>query len=119
MANTIAGTNKTATVYGEGAFNKLFGTVYTFTGTVSDQDAVAATAIGEFDLAAPGVVLGDMVLGVAVNVALDDATDQATLTAHVSAADVITVQLCADDAEFAADKLNTKTIKVLVGRPTW
>jgi hypothetical protein len=119
MANTLAGNLRSAVVAGEGAFNKLFNPVYTFTGTVSDQDAVSATAIGEFDVTATGVALGDIVLGISVDVDLDDATDQAHLTAHVSAADTITVQLCADDGAFAADKLNTKTIKILVGRATW
>ena len=116
MANTIG----TLTVRrGNKQFQGAFKEMWTVTGTISDQDAVAATAIGEFDVTATGVALGDMVLGVAVNVNLDDGTDQATLSAHVSAADTITVQLAADDAQYAADDLNASVIKLLVGRPNW
>jgi hypothetical protein len=122
MANTIT----TSTVgaaggayVGEGAFSKLFTDVYTFSGTITDQDAVLATAIGEFDVTITGVALGDAVLCCVVNLDLDDGTDQAILTAHVSAANTVTVQLMADDGAYAADDLNTKTIKILVGRPSW
>ena len=114
MANTIG----TLTVRrGNKQFQGAFKEMWTVTGTISDQDAVAATAIGEFDVTVTGVALGDMVLGVAVSVNLDDGTDQATMSAHVSAADTITVQLAADDAQYAADDLNASTIKVLIGRP--
>ena len=122
MANTITTSSVQQGVgkyVGEGAFSKLFSTIYTFTGTISDQDAVAATAIGEFDVTITGVALGDVVLAVAVNANIDDGTDQGILTAHVSAANTVTVQLMADDAQYAADDLNTKTIKMLVGRPGW
>lgn len=116
MANTIG----TTTIRrGNKQFQGAFKEMWTITGTISDQDAVAATAIGEFDVTATGVALGDMVLGVAVNKDLDDGTDQASLSAHVSAANTITVQLSADDAQFAADDLNTSIIKILIGRPNW
>ena len=120
MANTITGTVKEqSALYGEGMFYNLFQTVYTFTGTISDQDAVAATAIGEFDVAVTGVAFNDIVLGVSIGKDLDDGTDQCSCSAHVSAANVVTVQLEADDAEFAADDLNTAAIHLLVGRPSW
>jgi hypothetical protein len=125
MANTIAtvtsesAESNSSSFGGEGAFHQLFNPTYVFTGTISDMDAVAATAIGEFDVTITGVALGDMVLGVAVNANLDDGTDQCSLSAHVSATDTVTVQLSADNAEFAADDLNAKTIKLIVGRPNW
>jgi len=86
---------------------------------VVDQDSVAATAIGEFDVTVTGVALGDIVLGVSIAKDLDDATDQASLTAYVAAADTVTVQLHADNAAFAADDLNTAVFKMLIGRPNW
>lgn len=116
MANTIG---STVIRRGNKQFQGAFKEMWTVTGTISDQDAVAATAIGEFDVTVTGVVLGDMVLGVAVNKDLDDGTDQAVLSAHVSAANTITVQLAADDAQFAADDLNSSTIKLIIGRPNW
>lgn len=125
MANTI--TNVTAATaeatsdayIGEGAFTKLFDPIYVYEGTITDQNAVALTTIGEYDITLTGVALGDIVLGVSINAAYDDGTDQATVSAHVSAANTVTLQISADDAEFAADTFNSKTVKLLVGRPAW
>jgi len=123
ITNATASTGEASTIstgyIGEGAFAKLFSTCYTYKGTISDQDAVAATAIGEFDITLTGVALGDIVLGVSINANLDDGTDQCSCSAHVSAANTVTLQLEADDAQFAADDLNTKVVKLLVGRPSW
>ena len=127
MANTItntpASTGEASTIssayVGEGAFSKLFTTVYTYKGTVSDQDAVAATAIGEFDVTVTGVAFNDIVLGISIGKDLDDGTDQCSCSAHVSAANTVTVQLEADDAQYAADDLNTAVVKMLIGRPSW
>ena len=116
MANTIGTLTVTR---GNKQFQGAFKEMWTVKGTISDQDAVAATAIGEFDVTVNGVALGDMVLGVAVNKDLDDGTDQASLSAHVSAANTITVQVEADDAQFAADDLNSSIIKLIIGRPSW
>lgn len=116
MANTIGSvTIERGNKQFQGAFKEMF----FVSGTMSDQDAVAATAIGEFDITVTGVVLGDMVLGVSINKDLDDGTDQAGLSAHVSAANVVTVQLAADDAQFAADDLNASVVKIAIGRPNW
>lgn len=123
ITNVVAETGEASTIseayVGEGAFSKLFSTVYTFGGTIDDQDAVAATAIGEFDVTVTGVAFNDIVLGVSIGKDLDDGTDQCACSAHVSAANTVTVQLLADDAEFAADDLNTALIKILIGRPSW
>jgi len=116
MANTITvskverGTNQF-----QGAFKEM----WKVTGSVTDSDAVAATAIGEFDITVSGVALGDMVLGMAFGADFDDGTDQASPTAYVAAANTVTVQWSADDAQFAADALNGASFKMLIGRPAW
>jgi len=116
MANTITvskverGTNQF-----QGAFKEM----WKVTGSVTDSEAVAATAIGEFDITVSGVALGDMVLGMAFGADFDDGTDQASPTAYVAAANTVTVQWSADDAEFAADALNGASFKMLIGRPAW
>ena len=116
MANTIT-VNKTDR--GNKQFQGAFKEMFFVSGTIDDQDAVAATAIGEFDITVPGALFGDMVLGLSITVDLDDGTDQAGLSAHVSAANTVTVQVSADDGEFAADALNGSTIKMAIGRPNW
>lgn len=116
MANTITvSSTKRGDVQFQGAFKEM----WRVTGSVTDSNAVAATAIGEFDITVPGVALGDMVLGLAFGADFDDGTDQASPSAHVSAANTVTVQWAADDAQFAADALNGASFKMLVGRPSW
>ena len=118
MANTLTSVRQTRSEYRQ--FQGAFSDVWTVEATVTDQDAVLATAIGEFDITVTGVALGDMVLGISVTKDLDDGTDQALLMAHVSAADTVTVQLAADDGtSFAADDLNASTVKFIVARPAW
>lgn len=117
MANTIT---VSKTERGNKQFQGAFKEMWAVTGTISDQDAVLANAIGEFDVTVDGVALGDMIIGISVNKDLDDGTDQALFTAYVAAANTITVQLHADDGtSFAADDLNTSIVKVLIGRPGW
>lgn len=117
MANTISVTKQERGSWGNP--QSWFSEVWAVSGTIDDQDAVAATTIGEFDVTVTGVALGDMVVGVVVNKDLDDGTDQAAVSAYVAAADTVTVQVLADNAEFAADDLNGSVIKFLVGRPAW
>jgi len=101
-------------------FNGLFSEMWKVRATIDDQDAVAATAIGEWDLSIDGIALGDIVLFSSINLDLDDGTDQAlTVQAHVSAAGVMTVQVAADNAEFAADAINTAVFRAVIGRPNW
>ena len=116
MANTIT---VTKTDRGNKQFQGAFKEMFFVAGTIDDQDAVALTAIGEFDVTISGVALGDMVLGISTTTDLDDGTDQASMSAHVSAANTVTVQVSADDAEFAADALNGGVIKMAIGRPNW
>jgi hypothetical protein len=116
MANTITISNVDQ---GKSQFQGAFKEMWKVTGSVTDSDAVAATAIGEFDITVAGVALGDMVLGMAFGADFDDGTDQALPSAHVSAANTVTVQWMADDAQFAADALNAASFKMLIGRPSW
>jgi hypothetical protein len=118
MANTLTSVKQTRGEFLQ--FQGAFSDVWTVEATVTDQDAVLANAIGEFDITVTGVAFGDMVLGISVTKDLDDGTDQALFTAHVAAADTVTVQLHADDGtSFAADDLNTTTVKFIVARPAW
>ncbi len=117
MANTIT---VSKTERGNKQFQGAFKEMWFVTGTIDDQDAVLANAVGEFDVTVDGVALGDMVIGISVNKDLDDGTDQALFTAYVAAANTVTVQLHADDGtSFAADDLNTSTVKIAIGRPSW
>lgn len=100
-------------------FHGLFSEMWLVKGTVTDTDAITATDTLEIDLTVPGVVLGDMVLGVCFNLDLNDGTDSATVTAEISAADTLTLHIVADVGQFAADAINGATWKALVGRPTW
>ena len=117
MANTIAASSIKRK--GNQQFQGLFSDMWEVTATISDQDAIALTTITEFDLTVSGVALGDMVIGVSSTVDLNDGSNEAIMNAYVSAANTLTVQIMADEAEFAADAMNTAVIKVLVGRPAW
>ena len=116
MANTLT---VSSVKRGNKQFQGAFKEMWLVTGTVTDSDAVAATTIGEFDITVTGVALGDMVIGLSFGADFDDGTDQASPAAHVSAANTVTVQWLADNAEFAADALNAASFKVLIGSPSW
>jgi len=116
MANTIT---VSKTVKGRSQFQGLFSQMWTVSGSVTDSDAVSATAIGEFDITVDGVALGDIVLGFSIAADFDDGTDQASPTAYVAAANTVTVQVHADDAAFAADFANGAAFKMLIARPSW
>ena len=116
MANTATVTTvRRGSQQLQGAFKEQ----WLVAGTITNNDAIAATAIGEFDITVNGVALGDMVLGISTTTDLDDGTDQASLSAHVSAANTVTIQVSADDAQFAADALNNGVYRILIGRPAW
>ena len=61
MANTITVTKTTADQWKNP--QGWFETVWTVSGSFADQDAILATAIGEFDITVPGVAVGDMIVG--------------------------------------------------------
>jgi len=118
MANTI--TVNSVGREGRQQFQGLFSDIWEVRATISDQDAVAINDTLAVTLAVPGVVLGDMVIGVSLTTdTLDGGGDGAVVTAEVSAADVVSLRVHADVAEFAADSLNTAVVRILVGRPTW
>ena len=100
-------------------FGSLFTDMWRVRATIDDQDAVAITAIGEWDLTVAGIALGDVVLFTSLSLDLDDGTDQAMAGAYVAAADTLTVQVQADNAEFAADAINTAVFRAVIARPNW
>ena len=116
MADTITVNTQVKNV---AQFQGLFNEMWTVKATISDQDAIALTTIKEFDCTVSGLALGDMVLGVSCTVDLNDGSNEALMNAYVSAANTVTVQVMADEAEFAADALNTGVVRILIGRPTW
>lgn len=100
-------------------FAGMFTDVWKVKATVVDTDAVALTDTLALSLTVPGVVLGDMVLGISTTLDHSDGTDFAVVRAIVSAADTVQVLVTADVGEFAADALNAAVVKILVGRPNW
>lgn len=96
----------------QGAFKEMF--FVTASVDAADVTAGATTdTIVEEDIAVPGVVLGDVVLGWSFDV---DVTDL-QVTVYVSAADVVTIQLA--NGTNGAINLAPSTVKVAVGRPSW
>lgn len=92
-------------------FNGIFKEVFVYTGTF--DPANAATGSGTFasaDIAAVGVALGDVVMGISFDVDTIDSV----LAAAVTAADVITVTLLNNTA--GAVNLASGTVRVIVGR---
>jgi len=100
-------------------FQGVFKEMWTIIGTITDQDAILANDTVSFALSVPGVVLGDMCMGVSITNDLSDGTDQIVATAVVTAADVVTIRVQADVGAYAVDDLNGSTVKVLVGSPNW
>ena len=118
MANTVA-VNSVAR--GRKQFGGAFGDdMWLVKATMSDQDAIAIGDTLAVTMAVPGVVLGDMVVGKSISVdLLDGGGDGATFDVVVTAANVCTIYLHADKAEFAADSLNGGVIKFIVATPSW
>lgn len=117
MADTIT----TDTVErGSQQFQGAFKEMWTVKGTITDQDAIAANDTASFALTVTGVALGDICLGVSLTNDLSDGTDQADVSAVVTAANTVTIRVHADvGTTYAADDLNNAIVKVLVGRPNW
>ena len=117
MANTLTANTVVRDVKQfQGAFKQM----WTVTATFADQDAITDGDTASFTITAPGVALGDCVIAAAINNRLYDGTDAyAQVQASVSAANTIEVQVYGNTAAFAADVLNAKVLKCLVGRPNW
>lgn len=119
MANTFT---VTATEIGNKQFQGAFKEMWSVTGSVGDQDAIADDVSVELSLTVPGVALGDMVLGISFSKSQADAN--ASITAHgfVSAANTVIMKLVNVDATtdaYDADTLTGGTFKMLIGRPSW
>lgn len=108
MADATAEVVTRGTRQFQGAFSEMF-----FATATIDIGSLA-DAVGETNLVdVPGVVLGDMVLGVSFGVDLVGIT----VTAYVSAANVVALR-CQNESGAAPNPAAT-TLKVLVGRPAW
>jgi hypothetical protein len=102
----------------QGAFKEMF----LATGSCTDQDGIADDVGSVWRVTVPGVVLGDMVLGVSFTASLSDTNAQLTLTAHIHAANTVDIKAVNVDAvadAYNADTLNGSTFKILIGRPNW
>lgn len=116
MANTITSVSN---VDGVSQFQGLFNRMWKVKATIDDQDAVALTTITEFDLTVTGLALGDQVICHSLTLDLNDGSNEALCNVYVSAANTLTVQIMADEAEFAADALNNAVFRAVVGSPNW
>ena len=94
----------------QGAFSDMW-----FVTATVDPASVAAGAEDTGTLTVPGVVVGDMVIGVAAGV---NPTIDADVSAYVSAANTVTIRLSNLNGAAALD-LATSTWKIMVGRPLW
>ena len=105
---------------GNKQFGGAFSEMWTVTATITDQDAVAIGDTMSISLTVPGVILGDMVIGMSLNVdSFDAGGDGAVIRAEVGAANTVNFIVHADVAEFAADAITNAVVKILVGRPAW
>ena len=117
MANTIT---VSRVEQGNKQFQGAFSDMWAVTAAIADQDAVAIGDTLSVSLTVPGIVLGDMVIGMSLNVdSFDAGGDGAVIRAEVGSANTVNFIVHADVAEFAADSLNGATVKILVGRPAW
>ena len=99
-----------------GAFSEM----WTVTATITDQDAVSIGDTMSISLTVPGVVLGDMVIGMSLSVdTFDGDGDGAVIRAEVGSANTVNFIVHADVAQFAADAITNAVVKILVGRPAW
>ena len=117
MANTLT---LLATEQGNKQFQGAFKEMWAVTAYVTDQDAVAIGDTAAFNITVPGVALGDIIIGGALNMDTFDAGgDGAQITFQVTSANTVSMVIHADVAEFAADAITDATAKILIGRPAW
>lgn len=95
----------------QGAFKELW--AVTLTAIDFANAAAGSGTFASVDVAVPGVVLGDMVMGISVGV---DTVDT-FIGGAVTAADVVTLTLLNNSA--GAVNLASTNGKLLVGRPAW
>lgn len=99
---------------GKQQYQGMFKEMWTVTATAAFDTNIAADAGEEFALAANGVALGDMILGVAPGGA-DPEPNVFTYGAQVTAANVVSLKVMSA----AADTPAATSFKILVGRPDW
>lgn len=111
MANAVTvGTVKRDKKQFQGMFNEM----WTVIATAAFDTNIGADAGEEFALTVPGVILGDMVLGVAPGGA-DPEPNVFTYGAQVTAANVVSLKVMAA----AADTPLPTSFKILIVRPAW
>lgn len=108
MADATAVSTFRGTQQFQGAFSEMWEVVATI-----NADNLVDGAGDNDTVAVPGVVLGDMVLGVSLGVDLSGVL----VTAYVSAANVVTVRFQNESA--APVDLASTSIRILIGRPAW
>lgn len=116
MANAITVNTVTS---GMGQLQAVADQLWAVKATISDQDAIAITDTASFSMTVADVVAGDIVLGVSVGNDLSDGTDQACVTAVVTANDTVVLRVLADKGEYAADDLNGAVVKIIIARPAF
>ena len=98
---------------GSKMFQGAFKEMWLVTATL-DAGSVADGAGETETVAVPGVALGDMVLGISLNVDIVDMT----VTGYVQAANAVELRIQNESGAGPVDLAST-TIKVLIGRPSW
>jgi hypothetical protein len=117
MANTIT---VSRVEQGNKQFQGVFSEMWGVTATIVDHDAVPLNDTVTINMTVPGVVLGDMVIGMSLNMdSIDGDGDGAVIHAEVGSANTVLFVLHADLAAFAADAITNAVIKLLIGRPAW
>ena len=119
MADTYA---VTRTEQGTKQFQGAFSEMWSVTGSVTDQDAIADDVSVIITLTVHGVALGDMVMGFAFNKSQADANAHIIAHAFVSAANEVKFILANVDQTtdaYDADTLTGGVFKILIGRPAW
>jgi hypothetical protein len=97
---------------GREQFQGLFSDMWAIRGTINVDSL--ADGVGDNDaVAAPGVALGDMVIGVALGVDVAGII----VTGWVSAANVVTLRFQNESGGLV--DLAATPVRVLVGRPAW
>ncbi len=119
MANTLG---TPVITRGRQQFQGLWSQFWALTIPVTDQDAIADDVSVTVTCAVPGLALGDMVIAICANKALQDANASVSLDCWVSAANVLSIKLTNVDETtdaYDADTLTDGAFKVLIGRPGW
>lgn len=108
----VAAATAVTVVKGRMQFGGLFSEILQVKCTLN-PDSLADAAGTSDTVAAVGVALGDMILGISCSLDLQDYT----VTAYVQAADAIEIRIQNEGGNTV--DLGSATWKILVGRPNW